>query len=106
MLGSIFDIGDIFSEILCLLSVLANIIEGAVVAFVNVFIISIGGWLQLLAAVLPGMPPTPSGSAPEAVSWANWIIPIPAMVVVVSLLLTLWLTIIGIRAALRLIGEF
>ena len=97
-----FGIPDVLTAILCLLSMLANIIEGAVVAVINALIVSLAGWVSLLALLLPGMPDRPSGPPPEVVQWFNWFFPTAAFLVAFWSVVGIWLTVLAIRWVLRL----
>jgi hypothetical protein len=101
MLASLWGISDVFDQIVCLLAALANIILGAVVAFLNLLILAAAGWLAVLAVLLPSMPDAPSGPTPEVLQWVNWLFPLAQYVGLLSIMLTLWLAMIGIRAGLR-----
>ena len=98
---ALWGIGDVFDQIVCLLAALANIIVGSIIAFLNLIIIAAAGWLAVLALLLPGMPDAPTGQTPEVLQWINWLFPLAQYVGLLSIMLALWLTMIGVRAALR-----
>lgn len=98
---ALWGISDVFDQLVCLLSALANIIVGSIVAFINLLIIALGGWLAMLALLLPTMPDAPTGQTPEVLQWINWLFPLAQYVGLLSIMLALWLTMIGVRAALR-----
>jgi uncharacterized membrane protein len=94
---------QIFAALLCLLSELGNIILGCLVAFLNLIIVSAAGWLSVLAALLPNMPNAPTGQTPQALAWANWFYPIGDALQCFAVALALWLGVMGVRAALKML---
>lgn len=101
MVASLWGIGDVFDQLVCLLAALGNIIVGSVIAFLNLLILAAAGWLAILAALLPEMPGPSTSQTPEVLQWLNWLFPVAGYVGLMSIMLTLWISMIGVRAALR-----
>jgi hypothetical protein len=97
------DITGIVHLLECLLATLANIFLGCLVAFLNLLILAAAGWLTLLAVLLPDMPDAPSGQTPAALAWANWFYPIGDALQCFAVALALWIGVMGVRAALRML---
>lgn len=91
----------IATAILCLLAVIANILLGCLVEFMNILILSVAGWIQLIAAVLPEMPDEPNVPSSGVIVWLNWLFPVASFVALIGVALTMWIAVLGVRVSLR-----
>jgi len=91
---------SIFEDILCIISGLASIIEYAAVVVVNDLIIGLAAVLAVVAPLLPSMPSFPDLSG-QNFAWLGWLVPVSSIVGLNSLAVTIFLTMFGLRIALR-----
>jgi hypothetical protein len=68
---------------------------------VNGIIIALGGFIDVISALLPGMPATAGPPNSLVLGWILWIYPLGTAVGVLSAVITLWIALLGVRIALR-----
>ena len=91
----------LLEAILCVLQniLLAILWAGAVV--VNVLVLALAGLGVLIAALLPEMPDAPGPPDSGVVGAIAWLYPLGALLAGFLTIVTLWLAVIAVRAALR-----
>lgn len=73
----------------------------ALVGVINLLVVSIGGWIQLLSLGLPDMPAPPTAPVADWIGWLNWLFPIGPMIAALGVFVALWATFLLVRIPLR-----
>ncbi len=76
------------------------ILDG-IVDLINAFIAGIAALAELLLDLLPAFPDPPSGPESGIVSWLLWMVPLGTMLSLFSVLVTLWITFLLVKTALK-----
>ena len=77
------------------------LVVGFFVDIINGAIISIGAFLNVVFAVLPGFPSAPSAPNSGVLSWLLYFVPLGSILSFAALMLTCWVTFLGIKVALK-----
>lgn len=80
---------------------IGNFVLKAIITAINLIIIAVGGLLQLLFSVLPGLPDVPENPVPEATGWVNWFIDSTIVLAFMATLVAAWIVILAWRVALK-----
>jgi hypothetical protein len=68
---------------------------------VNGIIVAIGGFVDVISALLPNMPAAVGPPNSAVLGWILWIYPLGTALGVLSAVITVWIALLGIRIALR-----
>ena len=93
----------LINAILCLLSQFAYLVKAGIILVLNLLIVSVSGWLELLALLLPPMPSAFSAPSSGVLGWLNWVVPIGPLAAGLATVISLWVSFLGVRWALRII---
>lgn len=80
----------LLKDILCAIVALAANVVGLLVGVVNLTIVAAGTAITALLSALPDMPAAPTFGG-DALAYANWLMPIPGLVVGFGVIVTLWI---------------
>lgn len=87
--------------ILCALQTLAAAIGVLLVKVINLVIVALGGFIQLVLLILPPMPDPPAKPDDGALGFINWVLPLGGLVGGLMTFVTLWALIVVGRVALK-----
>lgn len=90
---------DAVGAILCLLTLMAQLVAEGLVVVVNLFIAGLAAAAAALLAVLPPMPSWPNDSVDW--SWLNWALPVSGLVALLGSVVTLLVAWFGYRIVLN-----
>jgi hypothetical protein len=92
---------SLLSQILCWIKGAALGVAWAGATVLNWFIAGVGAFGVLVIALLPPMPPGPSGLSADVLAIVNYLFPLGAIVGTLGFFVALWLAIMAIRIPLR-----
>lgn len=95
----------LLQAILCAIVKLAANVVVLLVGVVNLTIVGIGEAIELLLAALPNMPDAPNLGG-QALAYANWMIPVPGLVVGFGVMVSLWVSIMAVAIIGRIFRVF
>ena len=91
----------LLEAILCVLQNILLAVLWAGAQVVNVLVLALAGLAVLLAALLPEMPELPEPPDEGVVGAIAWLYPVGGVLAGLLVIVTLWLTVMAVRAALR-----
>lgn len=97
----VFDVGCWLSWVWCAVRHVAyDLIDLAITAF-NALVSAIAALIELLASLLPDMPTSPPNPASGVLGGLNWAVPIAPLLGGLTAFVSLWVSVIVVRTALR-----
>jgi hypothetical protein len=91
----------VLNAILCVLQNLLLAILWAGATVVNALVLAIAGLAAVVGLLLPGMPEPPPPPASGVLQVFAWFYPVGGLLAGLLVFVTLWITVVAIRAALR-----
>lgn len=97
---------DLFNSILCAIENLAMAFLAVIILALNAIIVSIGGLITVVAAVLPTWNPTVQNYDSGTLQWIDYFFPIGTFISLWTTIVTLWLVILGVRIVGKWVKAF
>lgn len=93
----------LLGEILAAVSAAGAYVLAALETCVNAVLAAMVALYAVIISLLPGMSDAPAIGHPQWLSWLSWFYPVGDLLAGLAIIITLWVTWLGFRYALRLV---